>query len=404
MDTIPSHLPASAPQRGMSLIEILVGLAIALVGMLIMFQVFSAAGERNLTTVGGNEAQISGSLGLFSLERDIKLAGYGFGMIPESGTDGGVAGCSVAAHNSNLSTQDFNFTLTPVQIIDGAGGAPDQLVVNYGNSAYSVVPRLLDRSAPSPSTPVSKTLVDRGGMHNGDMLLVTSDASDPTSGLCALVEVTGTANLDGRTVDHIQDAVYSSFYTGTNTTAHRNAAGGTATFVASAGQVYNLGPSPSRNVWRVTQAGDANFSPGQLVWRNSLIADPGGDLPVTDGIVDLQAQYGVDSQATGVAGHGQITDAEWTSADPADWSRVLAIRVALLSRNQQVERDAVTTVAPTWAHGSNTFVMRNVDGTADSHPGDGNDWRHYRYRVYEATVPLRNMIWGSTPLPAFGAH
>ena len=403
MCTAQKSRPAAENQRGMSLIETLVGLAIALVGMLIMFQLFVATGERNRTTSGGNEAQISGALGLFELERDAKLAGYGFGLIPAGGNEGGVAGCTVVAHNSSLTAHDFSFTLAPVQIIDG-GGAPDQLVVNYGNSAYSVVPRLLDRSAPSPSTQSSKTLVDRGGVHNGDILLVTNDATDAAAGLCALVEVTGTANLDGRTVDHVQDAVYSSFYSGTDTTARMNAAGGTATFVASAGLAYNLGPSPSRNVWRVTQAGDAHFKPGQLVWRNSLRTDLGGDLTVTDGIVDLQAQYGVDTQASGAAGHGQISDAEWTSTDPADWSRVLAIRIALLSRNQQVERDAVTTVAPTWAHGSNTFVMRNVDGTEDSHPGDGNDWRHYRYRVYEAIVPLRNMIWGSTPLPAFGGH
>ena len=48
--------------------------------------------------------------------------------------------------------------------------------------------------------------------------------------------------------------------------------------------------------------------------------------------------------------------------------------------------------APKWASGY--FTMTNVDGTADTSPNDANDWRHYRYRVYEKVIPLRNTIWG----------
>ena len=28
---------------------------------------------------------------------------------------------------------------------------------------------------------------------------------------------------------------------------------------------------------------------------------------------------------------------------------------------------------------------------------DPNNWRYYRYRVYERTVPVRNMVWGTAP-------
>ena len=75
----------------------------------------------------------------------------------------------------------------------------------------------------------------------------------------------------------------------------------------------------------------------------------------------------------------------------------LGFRLArtLLARGQQWERDKVTNVAPRWSAG--TFTMTNVDGTADSDPtgaGAVNNWRHYRYNVYEAVVPLRNTIIG----------
>jgi type IV pilus assembly protein PilW len=47
--------------------------------------------------------------------------------------------------------------------------------------------------------------------------------------------------------------------------------------------------------------------------------------------------------------------------------------------------------------------MLNLDNTADSGASgvDGdtaaNNWRNYRYRVYDTVVPLRNMIWGTAP-------
>ncbi len=44
--------------------------------------------------------------------------------------------------------------------------------------------------------------------------------------------------------------------------------------------------------------------------------------------------------------------------------------------------------------------MTNVDGTPDAFGAanpDPNNWRYYRYRVYERVIPLRNMIWGKCP-------
>jgi hypothetical protein len=27
-----------------------------------------------------------------------------------------------------------------------------------------------------------------------------------------------------------------------------------------------------------------------------------------------------------------------------------------------------------------------------------SDWKHYRFRVYETVIPLRNTIWGQIPM------
>ena len=55
----------------------------------------------NRSTSSGNDAQIAGAIGLYQMERDIKEAGLGFGLIPRKGLEGGVAGCAVSAYNSN---------------------------------------------------------------------------------------------------------------------------------------------------------------------------------------------------------------------------------------------------------------------------------------------------------------
>jgi type IV pilus assembly protein PilW len=41
--------------------------------------------------------------------------------------------------------------------------------------------------------------------------------------------------------------------------------------------------------------------------------------------------------------------------------------------------------------------MTNLDGSAgNTVPTDpAQDWRHYRYKVFESIVPLKNVMWGS---------
>ena len=127
-------------------------------------------------------------------------------------------------------------------------------------------------------------------------------------------------------------------------------------------------------------------------------------MQVADGVVSLKAQYGVD-----INNDCRIDNAEWTTAAPADWTQLLAVRVAragpqppVRAQRRSASPAASAPVTPATSDlGSaarrSTFLMTNVDGTPDAfgagHP-DPNNWRYYRYRVYERVIPLRNMIWG----------
>ena len=162
------------------------------------------------------------------------------------------------------------------------------------------------------------------------------------------------------------------------------------------GKIYNLGPAPRNDVWSIA----ANRT---LQRRDNLAAVP-AVVPVADGVINLKAEYGYDAD-----GNGQITDLEWMTALPAptDWTRVLAVRIAVLVRGRQFERSAnsnstapspVTPTArqPTY-FGNKSFLMNNVDGNVDGFgdlDADPNNWRYYRYRVYERVIPLRNVLWG----------
>jgi type IV pilus assembly protein PilW len=259
---------------------------------------------------------------------------------------------------------------------------PDQLMVFYGNSSFFAAEQPF-----KASTNTSKKAESRHGFKINDAVIVANSATAATS--CALIEVSDDTNADGLTLDH---AANSLRYNG----------GGTAGY--STGVLFNLGPRPQLNTWAVRN----NELIGGI-YVTALTVTDGLNLntmaTVADGIIDLQARYGIDN---GAALTPTYKVGKWLTVaegDPTNWTRLLAVRVAILARSQQYEPTKpgptyATPVAPNWLDGDGNsvdFVMTNVDGAADSNPKDDNDWRNYRYRVYSATIPLRNMVWGVSP-------
>src|SRR5689334_18336965 len=120
-------------QRGISMVEILVGIAIGMIGVLIMFRVVSVWDARSRSSTSSGDAQVAGTLAMFALERDLRGAGLGFGTAPMVDM-----GCNVTATDTG-SARVFNFPLRPVEIVDGDGaGDPDEIHVLYGNSSFFV--------------------------------------------------------------------------------------------------------------------------------------------------------------------------------------------------------------------------------------------------------------------------
>ena len=409
MKATKAILTSQRRQCGLSLIEILVGIVIGMIGMVVIFQVLAVAEDRKRNTTVGSDAQSSGAIGLYLLQRDVQLGGYGFGA-----ADTKQLGCGVKASHGGAA---FTFPLIPVEIIqpgDPRNPHPtaDMIAVLRGSSQY------LPASRPfAASTNESKTMQTNGrpGFDFGDLLVVTSTPQVAPAGTkteCALVQVTHRPAGSDELEHKASYQVGITLPAGATSTPEFNQSPRPA-FAATNGFAFDLGAQPRLNRWSISN--------NRLTVVDQLF---GFGEEIADSVIDLQAEYAVDLNGDNLIGANEWTSTAPTGAAPTDpnnlcidnpttsWRCVRAIRVALLARSGQWDKNHCN-ANPQWTSGASgalmmtSFAMRNVDGSANSFGGcvpgepiavadqNPNNWRQYRYRVYEAVIPLRNVIWGT---------
>ncbi len=205
------------------------------------------------------------------------------------------------------------------------------------------------------------------------MLIVGEPGAD-----CTLQQATNTPTLEVAGQQDLLKRVSGTYRTpyGTWANSRYNKPGGLGPVYTLAGMVFPLGGAPAVNRYYVQN--------GNLMMDQRLQGSM--EMPVAASIVQLQAQYGKDTD-----GDGAIDTWDEVTPNAANgWAQVIAIRLALVARSAQPERPdpatgacTTTTVAPTWTVG-------DLDVTADP------NWRCYRYRVFESTISLRNMVWRPT--------
>lgn len=442
----PARLPGhTARQRGATLIELMVGVVIGMLAILVIAQVaiFYEGQKRSTTT--GSDAQVNGALAMQTLQRDVQMSGYGIttGLMMVGGTVAGTttpfmpaAGCAIRAMLGSTPATEAPPRLTPVIIEDGANGASDTVrIVSSGQRGFSVpieVAPPAGTSAVHVPTATSFVLGKPGksvniGNSQGDLMLAVHVPTDTTvapsctmfslnmNGLNPLLrdaagnETEDTANPLGTVADGtpLYEGVAPAGgvrvgprvgHVADGTAAGRwNGDGATPLFPLTLD-----GPGPDGpNAYLINLGRPADF-----IYRSYFVNGNGlavrsfdatnGTAATQDlyaGIVTVQAVYGK------ALGTNPSLATTWNAADPAldtadsaantinGWSRVVAVRLALVARSQHYEKSEVTTVQPTWRPNGVDAVTIKIDANAD--------WKHYRYKVYETVVPLRNMIWQS---------
>lgn len=359
---------------GFSLIELMVGLVLGMFVVLIMMQLLLSTSKLQRTTSTSGNAQIGAAMATHLLTREITEAGLGISAYT-------LLGCSFAYTTSAdgvgvVLTAVAPVTINPPPKVVPSGDAnTDTLLVFSGSQAGSsegdAVSAVTTASTYTVSTPSSFGVGDR---------VVAAATTRDSAMSCALTLGNVTA------------------VTGYALTVSAGTAG-----LPIGSAVYNLGSAPSirayavRNgnltvcdymVYNCANTGYASATDG-VVWT-----------PVVSNLVSLRLQYARDNTAaamTGVVGrYDQITPGTLSDtsglAKYCAWYRVVGMRMAVVARSQQYDKDKPTTAAPTWAGSAvNTGALNPTALPIDL---SGNtEWQYYRYRTIESTIPLRNMIW-----------
>lgn len=340
-------------QSGFSLAEIMVGLAIGMLATVIILQVLSVFEAQKRTTTGAGDAQTNGSIALYTVGRDLQMAGYPLLPSGKSGSDDSPIECTALTINGVADTTAPN-RLSPVAIVDATS---DSIVIRYGDSPAGGIPVDITAApvasttlpAPAMDVPVSSNF----GCRDRDRVLMFNGTN------CALssVPVSGVLPTSPTTVI-IQD----------NTAIAAGAA------VANA-KLACLG-----------------------IWNEVTYAVNNGNLerngqPTVVGVVNLQAQYGI-SASTNSNQVNQWVDATgtWGTPSTGDRNRIKAVRIAVVARDAKREPNDVTSAVTAWTDTKHGSTAPTINLSADP------DWKKYRYRVFETIIPLRNVIWSKDTL------
>lgn len=355
-------------QSGLSLVELLVAVVIGLVGILAMTQAYLTSDRFNRSTTGEGSAQTGGLIALYQMERDVRMAGYGIASSSALGC--GTIDWYYDPHYSasiNPSSPLPVLTLAPVAITTN-GTNPDVITVMYSSTAERLMPTSITSFVASSS---EVTVDGVYGFNVGDLILLVNSTS-PTR--CTLGKIT-----------QVQSGPQKlQLNPGASAPYNPPAWGSFPGTYGSGDLMLNLGNPIVRSY---------SINNNKLRVTDALLQTAGATpLDIVDSIVDMRAQYGKDNGAGGgTANDGRVDEYNNTSPTTgAEWQQVLSIRMGILARIGVYEKPAsgsncdATTTARTWSGG--TFTKLDVSTVT-------SEDRCYRYRVFETTIPLRNMIW-----------
>lgn len=400
----------SAPRRntrGWSVVELMVGIAVSMVGIALMLDSLVRFEPQKRATASGATAVNDGAYGMYWLTREIQTAGYGLVTTPVTaapatlGTPGvpTLLGCTARfLYTDGSRLARGSVQLSPVIIGDRFGdSAPDSITVAYANTDVLATPVQVVAPITSASQPLPTA--SNVGFHLGDVVaLVDMDAAKHAASPnrnCFFAQITGpsTSARNGDPVSPtgaLERAISPAF--------PFNAAGGVSSLSGQT-RIVNLGQAPSVVRYSIQRSGDQS----RLI-ATDLLRSPGRASVVADGVIDMQAQYGIDTDNDDRVDQWVEPVGTWSDASltPLQIASIKAIRLALLVRAGQDEsRPGETECSATSDRAAREPLLPASASPAmpSSGPPLNADtdarYRCYRYKVFRATVSVRNMVWSN---------
>lgn len=340
--------------RGLSLIELLVGIVIALLVSLTATSgamMFTASQRQGVGTGG---SMVSAGTALAALRDDVSAAGLGF------------------FGDSQFLCQRLNLSVGTSVLLDGAAFTPvsitaeaagDRVDVLYATQVTSGTNVLLNAATAASSAQLRSLLPVSIGQA---VLLAPATPGDP----CVVRTVT--ANTAAGT-DTPQTIEFD-----TATTARHNRAAFTTNVTY-----------PDRG--RVTMLGDLRWSRFRLVGTDLTLERPldGTSVVLARNVIAFRVEYGLAAAGTTALASWQAASGAFATLAPASLPRVRALRIGLVTRSPQREKPNANNVCEA------TSAMPTLFDAAVT--SDVADWQCYRYRSAQLVVPLRNLVLGMVP-------
>lgn len=377
----PSPTLMHARQRGFGLAEIMVGVTIGLLALLIVYQVLGLAEGYRRTTTAGGDAQSTGMISSYILSSDIQGAGM---TISESARE--LATCP--------STGNFATTWRPIPVLIRAGATPnesDSFSVFAGSNSRLVSSlEIVNTAVPGATFDVQSPLgFQRASPTEPRHMFVISDIMNNN---CEAVRI----GVWPPPLDTV-----TGFSTITPNPPLTN------TYPQGQSWVVNLGPE--------NRVRKVNYDVVDGVLRVTDLITGAAPNPIASNIALMRVQYGVDTTGDNfIDTWVSAADAPWRHDDVlnpaanalAQWRSIKAIRIALVVRSSQFERQRDAEgreVATDINKGQADATSLTSDFKANlfpcTAPCDGNilvtlpGSANYRYRVFHQVIPLVNQIW-----------
>lgn len=341
---------------GFTLTEVMVAMVIGLLGIIVIMQVFSVFESQKRTTTGGDDAQNTGVIAMYGLEREIAQAGYGISS-PK------LIGCPLITPTISLPS------LAPVIINPMKGTAA--AAINVGNPLINAIPAdantdsLLIIYGSSNTVPEGSLITDLDNV--GNTYTIGGGAS--LSGASA-VGAGGRGFQSGDFV--IADSGHRNLTTPTCPTLTLTQVNGNNTAMVPVNQMagFTYDPVAAKTEFpTLYNFGTAPHIVAYAVLNEKLrVCDYAGSAPVNCATAPAAAWTEL---ASGIVSMKAVC------TSPA------GIRLALITRNSQFD-PTLTSPTLTWSGGT-TITLPNT--------ADGKSWTNFRYKIFETFIPIRNATW-----------
>lgn len=440
-------------QRGFSLIELMVGMTIGFIALIVIVQTMSVFETHKTTTTAAADAQENGLLALSAIERDIRRAGAGFNdpMVMKCQVF-----YSYLQTRSGQGMPAPVGAAAPFPVIVEDGAINDRITVKVASYLEGVVPTPLAENMaiipltppillPAPPVPAEylQFVVNRGFEMRGEprpntddppadlIMVVNKEAvADIPAGnnliRCSLMQVSAVAvDAMGRSVITVQNGPAGkepefnaphNFMAANDWPGFGRRAPPLPSY-AVGDLLFRLGSTALGGVMQTTY--EINGDSGLQAVVSGGRAAVATEILASD-VVALQAQYGLSATPQS----REIT--QWVNPSGPTWGsaalnpqgvnnvpsavidnrmRIKAVRIAVVARSGKREGNVVTTpcaennVPAASNHGPCSWTDDSAASPAPAidlrtAPGD-TEWQHYRYRVYQTVIPMRNLLWPS---------